>query len=72
MLQEYAPYMLETVKKKLNESDEEESDILMYNGSALTYILVNAVQEQQEIIEKQKEDYETLKAEIEKIKMMLK
>ncbi len=50
-VQEYAPYMIESTSKKLEVSDTQETDLLMYDGSALTYILVNAVKEQQQIIE---------------------
>jgi hypothetical protein len=50
-VQEYAPYMIDTVKKNLDEKDREQTDLLMYDGSALSYILVNAMQEQQEMIE---------------------
>ena len=67
-VQEYAPYMLETVKKKLNEDDEEETDLLMYDGSALTYILVNAVKEQQELIDVHQATMEVQQAEIETLK----
>jgi hypothetical protein len=48
---EVAPYMISTVKKKLNETDATESELMMYDGSALTYILVNAVKEQQQMID---------------------
>jgi hypothetical protein len=46
-----APYMIETVTKKLNETDAKAEDLLMYDSSALVYILVNAVKEQQKQIE---------------------
>ena len=46
-----APYMIETVTKKLKESDSKTEDLLMYDSSALIYILVNAVKEQQRQIE---------------------
>jgi hypothetical protein len=46
-----APYMVETVTKKLNETDAKAEDLLMYDSSALVYILVNAVKEQQKQIE---------------------
>ena len=63
-VQEYAPYMLKTVKKKLNEDDQEETELLMYDGSALLYILVNAVQEQQTIIEAMKAQNEALQTKV--------
>ncbi len=50
-IQPIAPYMIETVKKKLRETDAGTEDLLMYDGTALTYILVNAVKEQQKQIE---------------------
>jgi hypothetical protein len=46
-----APYMVETVTKKLKESDAKAEDLLMYDSSALVYILVNSVKEQQKQIE---------------------
>ncbi len=46
-IQEIAPYTVSTVSKPLNENDKENTDLLMYDASALTYILVNSVQEQQ-------------------------
>ena len=63
-VEKVAPYMIEHVQKKLNENDSVNTDLLMYDGSALTYILVNAVKEQQTIIEAQKKEIEVLKAEV--------
>nr|NIT60959.1 hypothetical protein [Fodinibius sp.]NIV15683.1 hypothetical protein [Fodinibius sp.]NIY29540.1 hypothetical protein [Fodinibius sp.] len=39
------PYMVDTFRAKLNSEDDEETDILRFDGSALTYILINAVKE---------------------------
>jgi hypothetical protein len=64
----YAPYMLETVRVKLNENDMEETDVLMYDGSALTYILVNAVQEQQAIIDHQDAEIQILQNELQSVR----
>ncbi|MBL4755420.1 MAG: tail fiber domain-containing protein, partial [Flavobacteriales bacterium] len=66
-----APYMIEHINKKLRETDTKETNLLMYDGTALTYILVNAVQEQQRIIENQKNELEQLKAEVSEIKSMI-
>ena len=46
-VQEVAPYMINSVFKKLNETDTEQTELLMYDGTALTYVLVNAIKEQQ-------------------------
>lgn len=51
---EILPDSVSSIKGKLNETDEEEIDILNFNGHELTYILINAVKE--------------LKAEIELLK----
>jgi hypothetical protein len=67
-VEKVAPYMIEHVQKKLNENDSLTTDLLMYDGSALTYILVNAVKEQQSIIETQKAEIDVQKAEIEALK----
>lgn len=42
---EILPDSVSSIKAKLNETDEEEVDILNFNGHELTYILINAVKE---------------------------
>jgi len=54
---EILPDSVSSIKGKLNETDEEEIDILNFNGHELTYVLINAVKE--------------LKAEIELLKSKL-
>ena len=49
-IQKVAPYMVETVEGKLNSQDEQPTKLLQYDPSALVYILVNAVKEQQQQI----------------------
>lgn len=51
-VQSVAPYMVYSVHKKLRDTDATDTDLLMYDGSALTYILVNAIKEQQQIIDR--------------------
>jgi hypothetical protein len=48
------PDSVSSVKGKLNESDKEETDILNFNGHELTYVLINAIKEQQAQIEELK------------------
>ncbi len=55
-----APYMIETIKKKMTVADTNETDLLMYDGSAMTYILINSVKEQQKIIESLEKRIEVL------------
>ena len=50
-IKEVAPYMVETISKKLRKDSREETELLIYDGSALTYMLINAVKEQQIVIE---------------------
>jgi hypothetical protein len=57
-IQKIAPYMIEVKKKKLHESDSTTTDLLMYDGSAFTYVLINAIKEQQGIIESQEKTNE--------------
>jgi Mg2+ and Co2+ transporter CorA len=54
-LQMIAPYMVGTYTK-----DEEE--YLNVNNSAMTYMLINAIKEQQQMIEELKKEVESLKA----------
>ncbi len=73
-IQEVAPYTVSTVNKKLNDNDAENTNLLMYDANALTYILINAVQEQQKRIEEleaENAELQLLKLEIEQIKVKL-
>lgn len=80
-IQRVAPYMISTIKKKLSETDSSETDLLMYDASALNYILVNSVKEQQIQIEELKSaieelksklsQYEDLSAQVEELKKMI-
>lgn len=45
------PYTLKKTAMKLNKQDEEETEIFTYDDSALSYLLINAVKEQQVEIE---------------------
>lgn len=60
----HAPYTLEKVPTKLNPEDEEDTDLWMYNDSAITYVLINAVkelnQQQQQTIEAQQAQIDNL------------
>ena len=53
-LQQFAPYMVSTVKRK-------DADYLSVDNGAMTYMLINAVKEQQAQIEKLKTEMELLK-----------
>ena len=44
-IQKVAPYTIQTIDKTIDENDRENTKLLMYDGTALTYILVNAVKE---------------------------
>jgi Chaperone of endosialidase len=77
-IQFVAPYMVNSVRKKLKDTDSADTELLMYDGSALTYILINAIKEQQLIIEKlsthnEKQDQEIaiLNKQMEEIKRSL-
>lgn len=52
-LEKIAPAMVTTKKMKLHGDDAAETDIRQVDGSAFTYMLIKAVQEQQQIIQKQ-------------------
>jgi len=65
-LQPMAPYMISSHKGKLNPEnpDENEIDLLDYNGHAMTFALVNAVKELHEIIQGLKAENDALKARL--------
>jgi hypothetical protein len=45
-LQPLAPYMVGSYRGKLTPEDTEETDILTYDGNAMTFVLINGMQEQ--------------------------
>jgi len=59
-IKEIAPYMIDTFKDKATGNE-----YLNYNGNAMTYILINAVKEQQSIISDQQSAIDLLKKQIE-------
>jgi Chaperone of endosialidase len=52
-LEQVLPEMVQSSKAKLRPGDAEETDIKRIDPSAFTYVLINAVQEQQKTIEEQ-------------------
>lgn len=69
-IQEIAPYMVGKFVHKEENSGKEES-YLSYNSNALQYIVVNAIQEQQQEIDKQAEIIEQQSNEIAELKNSL-
>ncbi|NNF33050.1 MAG: tail fiber domain-containing protein [Saprospiraceae bacterium] len=68
-MQKIAPYTV----KQLNKNDKE-NNYLSYNGTPLTFILVNAIKQQQEIIDQQNEQITQLEqkvSEVSELKAML-
>jgi len=64
-LQQIAPYMVGTWT---HESGGQKSEYLSVDNGAMTYMLINAVKEQQAIIEELKRTIETLSAEVAEVK----
>ena len=60
-IKEVAPYTIKTYKAKLEPTDTEDTELLSFDSSALTFVMINAIKEQQAQID-------ALKAEIEKLK----
>ena len=44
-IQEVFPYMVSSYKAKLNKSDKKETELLTFNGSALRFVIINAIKE---------------------------
>ena len=69
---EIAPYMVETIGENAPEDDKTDLDgYYSYDGTALTYMLVNAVKEQQAIIDALMDKNEFLETELQAIKARL-
>lgn len=78
-LQKVAPWMVgkaKIINSHIDKNGEEivdsEESILTINASSLKWLLVNAVQEQQKVIEQQDEELNELKKDIDKLKEILK
>jgi len=69
-MQEVAPYTI-TPYIETDDKTGESGEYLSYNGTAVTYMLVNAVQEQQEIIEEKDEKIKELEDRLTKIEAAL-
>lgn len=54
-IQSVAPYTVDTYRAKLDPDDVEETDILRFDGSALTYIAINAIKELDRKVEEMRE-----------------
>lgn len=63
-LQQVAPYMVGTFTKN-------NTEYLNVNNTAMTYMLINAVKEQQIIIEKQRQENTDLQKRMEKLEAMI-
>ena len=63
-LQAVMPEMVSSRKGKLNESDEDETDILMVDNSALVYALVNAAKELKAELDAVKVELDAVKGEL--------
>lgn len=50
-IKKIAPYMVSTARAKLNPKDKKETDILMFDSSALIYVAINAIKELSDKIE---------------------
>ncbi len=50
-IKDVAPYTIKTWKAKLEPTDSEETELYDFDANALTYVLINAVKEQQKQIE---------------------
>ncbi|HIA37550.1 MAG TPA: tail fiber domain-containing protein, partial [Flavobacteriales bacterium] len=64
-LQEISPYMVHNYEK-------DDKDYLGVDNSAMTYMLINAIKEQQELIKTQEENFKELKKELEELRKLLK
>jgi len=70
-IQQVAPYTVESVALQNDADSESYTDYLSYNGTAVTYMLVNAVQEQQAQLDEKEERIDELEARLEKLEALL-
>lgn len=73
-MQKVAPYTVEEVTVRQEEDAprlDMPSSILTYNGTAVTYMLVNAIKEQQSLIEEKDKQIDELSSRLDRIEEML-
>lgn len=58
------PYSISTIKAKLDPEDKEETDILGVNAGPLTFVMINAIKEQQNEINLLKKEIEAIKEQL--------
>ena len=63
-MKDIAPYTVNSYKAKLNSTDKEETELLNFDSSPLTFVIINAVKEQQKQITLIKAEIEMLKSQI--------
>ncbi len=63
-IKDIAPYTIKSYKAKLEPTDKEETELLNFDSSPLTFILINAVKEQQKQIDILKSELNTLKSQL--------
>jgi hypothetical protein len=61
-IQAVAPYTVDTFLGKLNKGDESDTELLTFDSSSLTFVLINAVKEQQAQIEALRKRIEELES----------
>ncbi|MEN0047678.1 MAG: tail fiber domain-containing protein [Bacteroidota bacterium] len=69
-MQKVAPYTI-TPYLATDEKTGNQKEFLSYNGTAVTYMLVNAIQEQQELIEAKEEQIEDLETRLARLEAIL-
>lgn len=73
-MQRVAPYTVEEVKVQIEHDDlttKMPDKVLTYNGTAVTYMLINAIKEQQSMIDERDEKIEELETRLQRIELML-
>ncbi len=66
-MQKIAPYTINSYKAKLNPQDVKETELLNFNESALNFVMINAIKEQQKQIQDLKKINESLSERLEKL-----
>ena len=67
-MKKIAPYTIDTISKKINPNDEQNTDLLMYDPSAINYLLINAIKEQQKMINELNKELKSVQKKLSKAK----
>lgn len=71
-IEKIAPYTVTRIKAKLDSTDKSETELIDFTSHALIFVLINAVKEQQKLIDAQEKAITEMRSELDEIRALIK